>query len=242
MNNRIFFAGAGGAVGRRLCPLLVQEGWQVTGTTRSVEKSAAIHVMGVEPVVVDVFDPDALKAAVARARPDIVLHQLTDLPYSVPPVQMAEARLRNARLREIGTRNLAEAALAAGVRRMIAQSVAFAYAPGPMPYREDAPLNVDAPDEASRISARAVAALEQQVLDAPWVGIVLRYGRFYGPGTGVDSPPPGGPVHIDAAADAAHRALTRGDRGVYNIAEEDGTVSSAKAVLALGWSPDFRLP
>ena len=240
MASRIFLAGASGAIGRRLCPILVQDGWTVIGTTRSPEKAAALRALGVEPAVVDVFDPLALTRAVGAASPDIVIHQLTDLPAGLDPSKMAEALERNARIRDVGTRNLVAAAAAAGAQRLIAQSIAFAYAPGPMPYREDAPLNANAPDRAG-VSARGVARLEDHVLGARLAGIVLRYGRLYGPGTGAEKPPAGGPVHVDAAADAARRALTRGAKGIYNIAEDDGTVSSAKARNELGWSPDFRI-
>lgn len=107
--------------------------------------------------------------------------------------------------------------------------------------REEAPLNVGAPDEAGGLSARGVASLESQTLAGPFAGVVLRYGKRYGPGTGFDAPPAGGPVHVDAAADAARRAVTRGSPGIYNVAEEDGTVSSAKAARELGWLPDFRI-
>ena len=236
----IFVAGAGGAIGRRLCLLLVAEGSQVAGTTRSAEKASALRSMGVEPVIVDVFDEQALREVVAAARPKVVVHQLTDLPPGLDPARMAEAMVRNARIREVGTRNLVAAAVAAGARRMVAQSIAFAYAPGPMPYREDSPLNLAAPGDGG-LTARAVASLEQQVLGAPLEGIVLRYGRFYGPGTGFDEPRRGAPLHVDAAADAARRAVTRGAPGTYNVAEEDGMVSSLKARDALGWRPDFRM-
>ena len=231
-NKSIFVAGASGAIGRRLCRLLVADGWQVTGTTRSSDKAAGLRAIGVAPVIVDVFDETALRQVVVEAHPAVVIHQLTDLPPALDPARMAEARVRNARIRDIGTRNLVAAALAAGARRMIAQSIAFVYAPGPLPYHEDWPLNAD---------AVAVASLEQQVLQAPLVGIILRYGKFYGPGTGYDDPPRGGPVHVDAAADAARRALTRGANAIYNIAEEDGTISSRRAVTELGWSADFRI-
>jgi len=89
--------------------------------------------------------------------------------------------------------------------------------------------------------ARGVISLEQQVLSAPLEGVVLRYGRLYGPGTGIDVRPAGGPVHVEAAADAARRALTRGAGGIYNVAEDDGTVSSRKAIDVLGWDPAFRI-
>jgi len=236
MNRRIFIAGASGAIGRRLSRLLVNEGWLVVGTTRSPEKAPMLRDLGVEPVIVDVFDEALLREVVRKAAPEIVVHQLTDLPPALDPTQMAEALVRNARLREIGTRNLVAAAVAAGVQRMVAQSIAFVYAPGQMPYREDAPLNVAAGE-----TVHAVISLEQQLLTAPLTGIVLRYGKLYGPGTGFDSPPSGGPLHVDDAADAARRALTRGETGIYNIAEDDGTVSIQKAADALGWTPGFRL-
>ena len=240
-NNRVLVAGASGAIGRRLCRLLIDDGWNVIGTTRSTERAAALRAIGATPVIVDVFDRDRLLSVIAEARPAVVVHQLTDLPPALDPSKMAEARVRNARIREVGTRHLVAAAAASGAGRMVAQSIAFAYAPGPKPYREDWPLNVDDPEEGARLSARAVASLERQVLDAPFPGLVLRYGRFYGPGTGFDAPRNGGPVHVDAAADAARRAISRGSTGVYNVAEDDGTVASLKAMTQLGWNPGFRI-
>ena len=195
--------------------------------------------LGVEPAIVDVFDEARLVDVVRNAAPDVVVHQLTDLPPALDPTKMADALVRNARLRELGTRNLVAAAVAAGAKRMVAQSLAFVYAPGPTPYGEDAPLCLDDPPYGE--TARAVASLEQQVLAAPLTGIVLRYGKLYGPGTGFDLPASGGPVHVDDAADAARRALTRGETGAYNIAEDDGAVAITKAADALGWVPGFRL-
>ncbi|MCW3097656.1 MAG: dTDP-glucose 4,6-dehydratase [Chthonomonadaceae bacterium] len=241
MSKRIFVAGASGVIGRRLCLLLVQDGYQVIGTTRSAEKAVALRAMGVEPALVDVFDAEQLHRVVAQAQAEIVIHQLTDLSAGFRSGNMAEARRHNAYLREVGTHNLVAAAIAGGVRRMIAQSIAFAYAPGITPYLEDSPLNVYALEEAGGLSARAVASLEEQVLSGPWLGIVLRYGRLYGPGTGVEAPPTGAPVHVDAAADAARRAITQGSHGIYNVAEENGTVSSTKALQDLDWRPDFRI-
>ncbi len=235
-DKRVFLAGATGAIGRPLCRLLVADGWQVTGTTRSAAKVPLLRELGVEPVVIDVYDAAGLMAAVVAARPSVVIHQLTDLPPALDPALMADALVRNARLREVGTRNLVAAAAAAGARRMVAESIAFAYAPGPLPHDEDWPLNV-----ASGPSARAVASLEEQVLAGPFVGIVLRYGQLYGPGTGSDTPPTGGPIHVDEAADAARLAATRGKAGIYNIAEDDGTVTITRAAEELGWRPGFRM-
>ena len=229
---RVFVAGAAGAIGRPLCRLLVADGWTVVGTTRSSQKAATLRELGVEPVVVDAYDAEALRKAVVAAKPDAVVHQLTDLPPALDPARMAEARVRNTRLREVGTKNLVAAAVAAGAKRMVAQSIAFAYQPGPLPYCEDAPIDPE---------AHGVLSLERQVLSAPFPGLVLRYGKLYGPGTGFDKPAPGGPVHVDAAADAALRALTRGAPGAYNVAESDGTLETRKATAALGWSAAFRL-
>jgi nucleoside-diphosphate-sugar epimerase len=229
---RVFIAGATGAVGKPLCRLLVADGWHVTGTTRKPQRAAELREAGVEPVIIDVYDAANLSAALLAARPDIVIHQLTDLPPGLDPAQMEAGRARNARLREEGTRNLVAAAVGAGAKRMIAQSIGFAYAPGPLPHSETAPLDA---------GARAVASLEQQVLAAPLVGIVLRYGRFYGPRTGFDKPAAGGAVHVEAAADAARRAVTQGARGTYNVAEPCDTLSSEKANAELGWTADFRI-
>jgi nucleoside-diphosphate-sugar epimerase len=229
---RVFLAGATGAIGKPLCRLLVANGWYVTGSTRKPERAAELRALGVEPVIVDAYDAEALRTAVRAARPDVVIHQLTDLPPALDPTQMEAGRARNARLREEGTRNLVAAAVGAGATRMIAQSIGFAYAPGPLPHREEAPIDP---------AARAVASLEQQVLDAPLIGIVLRYGRFYGPGTGFDEPAAGGAVHVEAAADAARRAVTHGAKGIYNVAEPGDTLSSQKANAELGWTADFRL-
>ena len=228
---KIFIAGATGAVGHPLSQLLVADGHEVTGTTRKPDRADELRALGVNAVIVDVFDAASLLKVLLAARPDVVIHQLTDLPPGLAPAEMEAGRARNARIREEGTRNLVAAATAAGARRMIAQSIAFAYASGPTPHREDAPLDP---------AAHAVASLEQQVLAAPMIGIVLRYGRFYGPGTGFDKPAAGGAVHVDAAADAARRAVTQGAKGIYNVAELNETVSSEKATAELGWTPDFR--
>ena len=237
---RVLVAGASGAIGRRLCRLLVADGWSVAGTTRSADKRERLEALGVEPVVVDAFDRAALRAAVCEVSPAVIVHQLSDLPPALDPEAMPEALVRTAALREVGTANLVDAGIAAGITRMVAQSIAFAYAPGPAPHREDAPLDLDNPR--LELTLRAILALERQVLQAPFAGIVLRYGRLYGPGTGFAVPADAGIVlHVDAAADAARRALTRGAPGIYNVCEDDGSVASDKASDALGWDPGFRL-
>jgi nucleoside-diphosphate-sugar epimerase len=239
-DKRVFVAGATGAIGRVLCRLLVTDGWHVVGTTRKAEAADNLKLSGVEPAVVDVFDAEALRTAVLSAQPTAVIHQLTDLPKRLHADDMPRALTRNALLREVGTKHLVDACVAAGVNDVIAQSIAFAYAPGPQPFAEDAPLHVNAPDPVDARRSRAVHTLESLVLTGPFRGVVLRYGRLYGPGTWYSVPPAGAPVHVDAAADAARLALLRGDAGIYNVAESDGTVSIAKAVGQLGWSPAFR--
>jgi nucleoside-diphosphate-sugar epimerase len=164
---------------------------------------------------------------------------LTDLPDVIDPAQRAAMGAKNSRLRIEGTRNLMAAAKTAGVGRVVAQSIAFIYAPGPKPHREGDPLDES---EAHRTSIAGVVGLEDAVLKTPGIdGIVLRYGRLYGPGTWFDQPGGPGPLTCDAAAHAALLALTHGAPGIYNIAEDDGEYSIEKARRELGFNPAFRL-
>jgi nucleoside-diphosphate-sugar epimerase len=237
---RIFLAGASGAIGRRLTPLLLTAGHEVIGSTRSAETALKLNAAGIRGIVVDVFDAAALRDAVVRAQPEIVIHQLTDLPRVVEDeAQLAASYPRNARIRTEGTRNLIAAAQAASARRFIVQSVAFAYAPGAEPHPETDPLNVLEGPRA--VTVRAAADMERQVLSSGMEAIVLRYGFFYGPGTWHADPIRKPQLHIDAAAQATLLALTRGRPGIYNIAEENGTVSIARARAELGFDPAFRL-
>jgi nucleoside-diphosphate-sugar epimerase len=234
---RIFVAGASGAVGRRLIPLLVAAGHEVTGTTRSPEAAERLRVLGVTPAVLDVRDAGALTAAVVGARPHVVIHQLTDLAGSTaddyPEVLLAST----ARLRSQVTPVLVRSALIAGARRFIAQSSAMLYAPGAEPHTEDDPLVAPG----TSIVLPGIVELERAVSETPGIeGVLLRYGLLYGPGT-----PTGGPagrvnVHIDAAAWAAALAAGHGMPGAYNIVD-DGPVSNSKARALLGWTADFRI-
>jgi len=167
---RIFLAGASGVLGRRVMGRLLAGGHQVVGLTR---KPGAIEELGAEAVVADVFDADGLTEAVRSAAPEVVMHQLTAL--------RGGDRAANARIRDEGTRNLVEASRAAGVRRMVAQSIAWAYEPGAEPATEDVLL--DLASGADRLeTVRGVVALETAVQALPeWV--VLRYGMLYGPDT-----------------------------------------------------------
>jgi nucleoside-diphosphate-sugar epimerase len=238
----VLVAGAAGAVGKRLCPLLTSAGYSVYGTTRHKDTAASLRSAGVAPIIVDAFDAANLTAALADVRPEIVIHQLTDLSGMLEPGKMEAALRRNARIRIEGTRNLMSAAIQAGTRRLIAQSIAWIYADGPQPHGEDDPLDTGATGMRA-VSVGGVVALEQSVLNSPKLeGIVLRYGHFYGPGTGVAARADAGivHVHVDAAAHAALLAITRGRRGVYNVAESGPYATSNKAESELGWSFAFR--
>ena len=237
---RIFLAGATGAVGRRVASLLRRAGHEVTGTTRTAAKASLLHQLGVVPTVVDVFDAGALTEAVGVARPDVVIHQLTDLPSGPGTPGYPAAQEANRRLRIEGTRNLMLAAQAAGVRRAIAQSIAFIYAPGEGTRIEDDPLDLAA-EGVRELTVQGIVALERAVLATAGIdGLALRYGYFYGPDTWYDAPPKPPSVHVDAAAHAAVRAVSRGI-GIYNIAEDCEVVSSDKAKRELGFDPAFRM-
>lgn len=190
---RIFLAGATGAIGSRLLPLLVAAGHDVTGTTRSSERTGVIENAGGNPIAVDVYDVDALTAAVVAARPELVIHQLTDLPDDAADIPARAAA--NSRMRTEGTANLLAAALAAGGARMLAQSIAWT-----PPGRGD-----------------AVAWHEGAVLDAG--GVVVRYGQFYGSGTYYEADLPAHP-RIEVG-DAARRTalLLESASGVVVLAD-----------------------
>jgi nucleoside-diphosphate-sugar epimerase len=243
MSEKIFLAGAAGAVGAPLTALLVEAGYEVYGTTRRIERADAIRAAGAHPVLVDIFDRETLANAIECIAPTIVIHQLTDLPPGLDPKLMGDAVARNARIRTEGTANLVTAALAAGCTHIVAQSIAWAYAAGPTPYVEEQPLDVDA-QGARAVTIQGVIALERQVLgvnESGGVGAVLRYGALYGPGTGRDTAQGASPLHVEAAAWAALLAVQRGKRGAFNIAEDGAEVSSEKAKRELDWRPSMRL-
>lgn len=240
MVRSVFVAGASGAVGRPLCRLLLRAGYRVFGTTRKPQAADWLRQAGVTPVAVDVFEASAVEAAVRAAKPDVVIHQLTDLSAGLD----VEGLRRNAEIRRTGTRNLVAAAERAGVARLIAQSIAWVYAAGPEPHAEADPLDATM-DGARGISMAGVRALEDAVLGTSSVdGVVLRYGHFYGPGTGVEAAATAGTpaVHVEAAASAALLAVEKGSRGVYNVAEACASVSSEKARRELEWDAEFRVP
>ncbi|HYH59076.1 MAG TPA: NAD(P)-dependent oxidoreductase [Thermoleophilaceae bacterium] len=261
---RIFVAGATGVIGRALVPLLLEAGHDVVGMTRSSERAAELRDRGVEPAVADAFDVAAVERAVTAARPEVVIHQLTDIPKAIDPRRMETQFALNDRLRHDGTANLLRAAKAAGARRMISQSIAFAYAPGDRLRREEDPLFLDAPQPWRR-SVEAVAALEDQTVGAEGLdGIALRYGYFYGPGTSYATdgstaamvrkrafPVVGRGtavysfIHVEDAASATVAALDRGTPGVYNVVDDDPAPVSEwlpEYAAALGAKPPRRVP
>jgi nucleoside-diphosphate-sugar epimerase len=190
---RIFVAGASGVIGSRIVPLLVARGHTVAGMTRSSGKVGVLRTLGAEPVVCDVYDAPALVGAVVAFAPELVMHQLTDLPDELT----AEGSGANARMRREGTRNLVAAARAAGAAKFMAQSVAW---------------------ELPGDGAAAVRDLERAVLDAG--GVVLRYGRFYGSGTYYEAElPPPPRIDVDSAAQRTVGALDA-DRGILTFVEE----------------------
>ncbi|RDU96211.1 NAD-dependent epimerase/dehydratase family protein [Trinickia dinghuensis] len=243
MKEKVFLAGAAGAVGAVLTPLLVESGYEVYGTTRHLERMDGMREAGAHPVLVDVFDRETLANAIECIAPSIVIHQLTDLPPGLDPKRMSDATVRNARIRGEGTANLVSAARAAGCERIVAQSIAWAYAPGATPHAESQPLDLGT-EGARAVTVVGVAALERWVLsinESGGIGTVLRYGNLYGPGTGRDAPQGASPLHVEAAAWAALLAVQRSTGGVFNVAENGAEVTSEKAKRELGWRPDMRL-
>jgi nucleoside-diphosphate-sugar epimerase len=260
---RVFVAGATGAIGRQLLPMLLAAGHEVTGMTRSEERAEGIRAQGAEAVVCDALDAPACGAAVVAARPDVVVHQLTDLPdrldYRRPDYGQTP------RLRTEGTANLIAAAQSAGARRLVAQSIAFMYAPqGDRVKAEDAPLMRGVPGAFGEAVA-AVRDAERQIAAAGGLdGLVLRYGFFYGPGTYYASdgtqaedvrrrrvPLVGDGagvvsfVHVEDAAAATAAACERGSPGIYNVVDDDPAAFAEWLPVyaeAIGAKPPRRVP
>jgi 2-alkyl-3-oxoalkanoate reductase len=237
---RVFVAGASGAIGRPLVPKLIAAGHEVTGMTRSEERAGAVRAAGAQAAVVDVFDADALRAAIVEAAPEVVVHQLTALPERMD-FRKQDLYTPTNRLRTEGTRNLLDGAQAAGARRFVSQSIAFAYRnDGSRVKAEDDPLLDSAPGP-FEAGVTALREMEAMVLEAGGLeGLVLRYGFFYGPGTHYGSDgaivadvrrrrlPIVGKgtgvfsfIHVDDAADATLAAIERGAPGIYNVTDDE---------------------
>ena len=237
---RLFVAGASGVIGPPLISRLAGDGHDLFAMTRTPGKAEALRESGAEPVVCDALDADGLSRAVAEARPDAVVHHLTNIPQRIDPRRADRDFADNDRLRTEGTANLVAAARAAGVSRVVAQSVAFFYAPGePRVKSEEDPLFLEAPRPFDR-SVNALLALESAVRETEGVeGVVLRFGFWYGPGTAYDR---GGStahqvearrfpvvgdgggvfsfVHVDDVVAATVAALD-GPPGTYNVTDDD---------------------
>lgn len=262
--SRVFVAGASGAIGRPLVRKLLERGHDVTGMTRREEAARELRAAGADAVVCDVFDAEALGEAVAAAAPDVVVHELTALPARLDP-RRADTYPATNRLRREGTANLVTAARAAGARRLVAQSIAFVYAPvGPRVVDEDAPVVTDVPGHMGE-TFDAVYSLERQVLEAEGLeGLVLRYGFFYGPGTAYapgahqaeevsrrrlpivgDGGGMSSFVHVDDAAAATAAAAERGAPGIYNVCDDQPAPMREWVpayARALGAKPPLRVP
>jgi nucleoside-diphosphate-sugar epimerase len=259
---KVLVAGAGGVIGLPLIHRLIADGHEVVGMTRSPERGRAIRQAGAQTVLCDVLFERQLRETVARVQPEAIIHELTALPDRYDPKRLAEQLAPTNRLRREGTANLIAAAQAVGVGRLVAQSVAFAYAPvGDWVKDEDAPLYLNAPPPQDEVVA-AVADLERQMLEN--AGVVLRYGYFYGPGTQFGARgayaelarrrllpvvgQAGGHwsfVHVGDAADATARALDHGDSSVYNIVDDDPAPARdwiPVFAAATGAKPPFKLP
>jgi nucleoside-diphosphate-sugar epimerase len=262
---RVFVAGATGAIGKQLVPRLVEAGHEVHGMTRSESKQAMLHELGAVPVVADALDPDQVAQAVGRARPDVIVHQLTAIPEKLDLRHFDRDFALTARLRTEGTDHLLSAGQAVGVRRFVAQSYFASYArTGAAVKSEEDPFD-PAPAREMRETLAAIRHLEEAVLGARWTeGIVLRYGSFYGPGTSLA---PGSAqtelvrkrkfplvgdgggvwsfIHVADAAEATVAAVEHGSRGVYNIVDDDpAPVAEWLPALAqeLGAKKPMRVP
>src|SRR5918992_5293175 len=261
---RVFVAGATGAIGKHLVPRLVAAGHEVHGMTRSESRQEMLHELGAVAVVADALDPHQIAEVVGKARPEVIVHQLTALAGKGMRGLKRRVAMTN-RLRSEGTDHLLSAGQAVGVQRFVAQSNYDLYARtgGPVRSEED-PVDPTPPGKL-REGLAAIRHLEQAVLDAGWTeGIVLRYGGFYGPGTNMA---PGGDlfemirkrrfpligngggiwsfVHIADAAEATMAAIEHGKRGVYNIVDDDpAPVAEWLPALAqtLGAKKPMRLP
>ncbi|MBD2680980.1 MULTISPECIES: NAD(P)-dependent oxidoreductase [Nostoc] len=248
---KIFVAGGTGAIGRPTLNQLLARGHNVVALTRTQQRAQSLAAQGIEPAIADVFDADAVKAAIAHAQPEVVIEQLTALPKTYSRESMNATEALNMRIRSEGGGNVLAAAKAAGVRRFLKQSMAFWGIPGAGLADEETPLSVDA-SRAVAADARLVIETERRLLQTPDLeGIALRYGFFYGPGTWFN---PDGDVgqqvrqqqfpivgngdgvwswiHIEDAAIATVVAVEQGNPGVYLIVDD-------RPLAVREWLPAF---
>ena len=240
---RVFVAGATGALGKQLVPMLVEAGHEVTGMSRSPAKRGEIEALGANAAIADALDAEAVAAAVGEADPDVIVHQLTAISGDIDFKHFDEGFEPTNRLRTEATDHLLSAGRAVGVEKFVAQSFApwpYARVGGPVKSESD-PLDSDPPAQV-RSTIEAIRYLEDTVTGADWTeGIALRYGGFYGPGTSLS--PEGGAqvellrkrrfpvvgdgggiwsfIQIEDAAEATVAAVTHGRRGIYNIVDDE---------------------
>ena len=236
---KIFIAGGTGVIGRPLVARLLANGHDVVALARSKENTEVLIKQGIEPAIADVFDPDAVNAAVTRSQPEVVIEQLTALPRTYTRESMTAAAPLNARIRLEGGANVLAAAKAAGVRRYVRQSIAFWAVPGPGLADEETPLVNDGPPAVAG-DARVISELERRLFESPDIeAIAMRYGFLYGPGTWFN---PDGDVarqvreqqfpivgngegvwswlHTADAASATAAAVEQGKPGIYIVADD----------------------
>jgi nucleoside-diphosphate-sugar epimerase len=264
---KVFVAGATGALGQQLVPQLVGRGHEVVGMTSKPEKADLVRSLGARPVVADALDPDAVAQAVAQAEPDVIAHELTALAGAIDLRNFEKTFALTNRLRTEGTDHLLAAGRAVGVKRFVAQSFAgwpFART-GSMIKSEDDALD-ETPPAAIKSTLGAIRYLEEAVTGASWTeGIALRYGGFYGPNTSLGNPdgeqlemirkrklPVVGNgegmwslIHIADAASATVAAIEHGERGVYNIVDDEPAPAKEfipAAAEVLGARKPMRVP
>ena len=264
---KVFVAGATGALGTQLVPMLVANGHDVVGMSRTNAQRDHLRGLGVQPVVADALDADAVGRVVGETEPDVIVHELTAIPPKINMRRFEREFALTNRLRTDGTDHLLSAGLAAGVKRFVAQSNASLYARTGGPIKqEDAPLDADPPPE-MRQGLAALRHLEATVTGADWTdGVVLRYGWFYGPGTSIALDPLGSQIemirkrqlpivgggtgvwsfiHTEDAAAATVAAVESGPAGVYNVVDDEPAPVSEWApalAAAVGAKRPLRLP
>jgi nucleoside-diphosphate-sugar epimerase len=264
---KIFVAGSTGAIGRSLVPHLVGDGHEVVALVRTPQKGKQVEALGAKAVVADALDKDELTAAIRRAEPEVIVHQLTALAGASGNFKRfdEEFALTN-RLRTAVTDTMLAAAHLVGARRFIAQSFCgwpFAREGGPIKTEED---RLDPNPPASfRETLAAIRYLEEAVRQTTDVeALALRYGFLYGPGSGIakdgamvelvrkrrvpivgDGAGIWSFIHVQDVAGATAAAMSRGTPGIYNVVDDEpAPVSSWLPFLAdvLGAKPPRRVP
>ncbi|MFC3745124.1 NAD-dependent epimerase/dehydratase family protein [Paenibacillus sp. GCM10012306] len=213
---RIFVAGSTGVIGRILLPKLVKAGHEVIGMTHNPGQQQTIEALGAKPIIADAFDREEMIKVLGEIKPDVVIHQLTSLSNW--------SSADNARIRIEGTRNLVDAAKQAGVQKIIAQSISWAYEPGDTPATEEVSLDIEAPTP-RKTTIDGIVALEGAVAEIP-NHVILRYGTLYGAGTWYDI--------RGVMAEKARNSELPATNGISSFVHVEDAANAA--LLALDWS------